>query len=153
MARRLRRSVHLVTNFLSQGEKYGKNYKGRSNKLSTKEQNLLKRAASNTSNCCKIQIKETNLSISQPTASRYLKKFNIKYLKMKSKTVLTQKHKENRKMFCKKNLKQDWSKVWFCDEKRWCLDGPDRIGFYWYDLRRETLLRMKRHSGGGSLTV
>ena len=28
MARRLRRSV--VTNFLSQGEKYGKNYKGRS---------------------------------------------------------------------------------------------------------------------------
>ena len=90
MARRLR-SVHVVTNFLRQGEKYGKNYKGRSKKLSTKEQNLLKRAASNTSNSCKTLIKETNLSISQPTASRYLKKFNIKYLKMKSKPVLAQK--------------------------------------------------------------
>ena len=60
MARRLRRSVHVVTNFLSQGEKYGENYKGRSKTLSTKEQNLLKRAASNTSNSCKTQMKETN---------------------------------------------------------------------------------------------
>ena len=153
MARRLRRSVHVVTNFFGQGEKYGKNYKGRSKKLSAKEQHLLKRAASNTSNSCKTIIKETNLSISQPTASRYLKNFNIKYLKMKAKPVLTKKHKENRKLFCKKNLKQDWSKVWFSDEKRWCLDGPDRVGFYWHDLRKDTLLRMKRHSGGRSLTV
>ena len=72
---------------------------------------------------------------------------------MESKPVLTQNHKENRKLFCKKNLKQGWSKVWFSDEKRWCLDGPYRIGFYEHDLRRDTLLRMKRHSRGGSLTV
>ena len=92
MARRLRRSVHVVINFFGQGEKYGKNYKGRSKKLSAKEQRLLKRAASNTSNSCKTIIKETNLSISQPTASRYLKDFNIKYSKMKAKPVLTKKH-------------------------------------------------------------
>ena len=71
------------------------------------------RAASNTSNSCKTLIKDTNLSISQPKASRYLKKLNIKYLKMKSKPVIAQKHKENRKLFLKKNLKRGWSKVVF----------------------------------------
>ena len=42
MARRLRRSVHVATNFLSQGEKYGKNYKGRSKRCQQKSKICLK---------------------------------------------------------------------------------------------------------------
>ena len=50
-------------------------------------------------------------------------------------------------------MKQNWSKIWFTDEKRWCLDDPDRVGHYWHDLRKEPLTKSKRQAGGGSLMI
>ena len=42
--------------------------------------------------------------------------------------------------------------VW-SDEKKFNLDGPDSLRYYWHDLRDEKTIFSKRHSGGGSVMV
>lgn len=41
----------------------------------------------------------------------------------------------------------------FSDEKKFNLDGPDGIQYYWRDLRKEPKYFSKRNFGGGSLMV
>jgi hypothetical protein len=55
--------------------------------------------------------------------------------------------------FCKDNLNTNWQHVWFSDEKRFNLDGPDNVAYYWHDLRKEKLGRIKRQGGGASLMI
>ena len=50
-------------------------------------------------------------------------------------------------------MQQKWSKVWFIDEKKWCLDGPNKFGNQWHYLRKEPHSRLIRQAGGGSLMV
>ena len=84
-------------------------------------------------------VKQLNLQVSRATISRGLKDISIKYEKVKRQISLTPAHIKQREVFCRKYLKQNWSKICFTDEKRWCLDGPDRVGHYWHDLRKEPL--------------
>lgn len=46
-----------------------------------------------------------------------------------------------------------WNKVLFSDEKKFNLDGPDGVQYYWHDLRKEKEIQMSRNFGGGSLMV
>ncbi|CAJ0925848.1 unnamed protein product, partial [Mesorhabditis belari] len=39
--------------------------------------------------------------------------------------------------------------VIFSDEKKWNLDGPDGVGYYWRDLRRDPMVFGTRNFGGG----
>jgi transposase len=48
---------------------------------------------------------------------------------------------------------RDWTAVVFSDEKKFNLDGPDGIQYYWRDLRKEPQYFKKRQSGGGSIMV
>lgn len=41
---------------------------------------------------------------------------------------------------------------WF-DEKRFSLDGPDKTARYWHDKEREPRTLPKRHSGGGPIMI
>ena len=50
-------------------------------------------------------------------------------------------------------MQLNFATVWFSDEKRWCLDGPDNLAYYWHDLRKEPVWGMKRQGAGGSLMV
>lgn len=153
MARRLRRSVHCITTFLSNSAKYGKNFKGRPCVLSRRDCRRLRNAASNATTSADKLRKELSLDASRSTICRRLNDMNVVREKMKSKPPLTAFHKEARLTFCRVNMQRDWSKVWFTDEKRWCLDGPDCCSYYWHDLRKEPHLRSKRQAGGGSLMV
>lgn len=46
-----------------------------------------------------------------------------------------------------------WNKVLFSDKKKFNLDGPDGVQYYWHDLRKEKEIQMSRNFGGGSLMV
>ena len=50
-------------------------------------------------------------------------------------------------------MDQDWTKVWFSDEKRFNLDGPDGFAYYWHDLRFDKRIFSKRQAGGGSVMI
>ena len=51
------------------------------------------------------------------------------------------------------NWTDEWPSVLFSDEKKFNLDGPDRLAYYWHDLRKELRTFLSRQQGGGSLMV
>ena len=62
-------------------------------------------------------------------------------------------HIEERKTFCKKYMAQKWVKIWFVDEKKKNLDGPDGFKYYFHDLRKEPMMTSRRQNEGGSIMV
>ena len=62
---------------------------------------------------------------------------------------------ENRLRFAEKNICHPivWSNIIFSDEKKFNLDGPDGIHYYWHDLRHQSDYLSKRQQGGGSVMV
>jgi hypothetical protein len=48
-------------------------------------------------------------------------------------------------------MAERWKMVIFSDEKKFNLDGPDGLNYYWHDLRKEKIRFSKRQSGGGGL--
>jgi hypothetical protein len=79
----------------------------------------------------------------------------FKYQKMKVKPPLSEKHITSRLEFAKRVMSWDdkWMQVVFSDEKKFNLDGPDGLAYYWHDLRKEERSFMSRASGGGSVMV
>ncbi|KAF0749378.1 hypothetical protein AaE_007060, partial [Aphanomyces astaci] len=70
--------------------------------------------------------------------------------------TLTEEHKKARQLWaCEKVTwgDRDWANVVFSDEKKFNLDGPDGLKYYWHDLRKEKTIFSKRQSGGGSVMV
>lgn len=103
------------------------------------------------------QIKdELSLNTSERTIQRILKSCpHLIYKKYLKKPQLSEKHKEARMDFAKKCIKGrlDWWKVIWSDEKKFNLDGPDGINYYWHDLRKEPEYLSKRSFGGRSVMV
>ena len=64
---------------------------------------------------------------------------NIKYCKYKTKPNLKKYHIEARKVLVKNHHIWDskWKSGVFTDEKKFNLDGPDGLRYYWHDLRKE----------------
>ena len=48
---------------------------------------------------------------------------------------------------------EKWKSVYFSDEKKWNLDGPDGCQYYWHDLRKDQSFFKSRQFGGGSVMV
>ena len=80
----------------------------------------------------------------------------LKYTKRKGAPVLTPRHIEARLQWAFEKITWDaakWAKVVFSDEKKFNLDGPDGLQYYWHDLRREKEIYSRRQSGGGSVMI
>lgn len=81
--------------------------------------------------------------------------FNVNWVQRKKKPSLKPHHKERRLVFAKAHI--DWGEKWktvlFSDEKKFNLDGPDCVQYYWHDLRHEKEVKMSRNFGGGSVMV
>ena len=46
-----------------------------------------------------------------------------------------------------------WARTFFSDEKKWNLDGPDGLKYYWHCLRNDPKVAFSRQNGGGSVMV
>ena len=154
IARRIRRSVHAITSYTNDKLKYGNNMRGRS-RVTTKydDRRILREASNSTKSSVKIRY-DLNLNCNARTVRRRIKDAShIMYKKMLMKPPLTAVHKQRRLQFCRVNMQRTWTGVWFTDEKKFNLDGPDREKYYFHDLRKETLISSRRQQGGGSVLL
>jgi hypothetical protein len=46
-----------------------------------------------------------------------------------------------------------WNHIVFSDEKKFNLDGPDGLQYYWHDLRKEEQTFLSRQNGGGGVMI
>jgi hypothetical protein len=49
--------------------------------------------------------------------------------------------------------KSEWKRVVWSDEKKFNLDGPDGLIYYWHDLRKEDQVFSKRSHGGSGIMI
>lgn len=156
-AKKLGRSHHLINNFISLGNSYGKyRPKGTNQKLTRRQLASISRLASS-GNVTAQQIKcDLNLPVTKRRVQQILsdsKRF--KWRKKVSKSPLKETHKQARLKFAQNHMTWDheWRNVIFSDEKKFNLDGPDGLKYYWHDLRKNTEVAMSRNFGGGSVMV
>lgn len=157
VAKKIKRSPKVVNNYLKLGDKYGlKGQRGRKSSVKPVIKKRIIHLACQES-MSSAQIKdELQLAQSSRTIRNILSSSpTVVYKKLKSKPPLTEAHKVARLAFAKKSIKDrvDWSKIIWSDEKKFNLDGPDGIRYYWHDLRYEPNYLSRRTFGGGTLMV
>lgn len=157
IAKKIKRSTTVVHNCIKLGKNYGlKRIRGHKSKVTplTKKR-IINLATKNFLSSAKIK-SELQLEYSSRTVRRVLNSCpSLVYKKMKTKPPLTKLHKSARYSFADQAIRDrlDWSKIIWSDEKKFNLDGPDGLRYYWHDLRDEKQLLSKRAFGGGSLMV
>lgn len=158
IAKALERSRPLVHAFLANPDAYNTTKRpGRPPKLTlTAKRRLFREASKGRLSSPKLKT-QLELPISARRIRELLQKSpEFKYEKRMATPVLTKKHKENRLKWAREKVTWDaakWSKVVFSDEKKFNLDGPDGLQFYWHDLRFEPQVFSRRQNGGGSVMV
>ncbi|CAK9833057.1 Transposable element Tc3 transposase [Anthophora retusa] len=75
--------------------------------------------------------------------------------KLQKKPWLNAQHKTIRLRFAEKHIhmSKKWRRVIFTDEKRFNLDGPDGLNYYYHDLRKEQQILSRRQMGGGGIMI
>jgi transposase len=157
IANKVGRSKTVVTNFLRNPEKYGKNYEtNKPTKTTTRDVRLIFRETRKGKIGSKGIVSALDLSITARRVRQILNSSkNFKYCKRKHMPNLTPRHKKARVKFGRDNhdLGEDWNKVVFSDEKKFNLDGPDGCQMYWHCLDDEPQWFSKRQGGGQSVMV
>ncbi|KUF88924.1 hypothetical protein AM588_10004006 [Phytophthora nicotianae] len=96
------------------------------------------------------------LKVSTRTVRRVLQRTSfMTYVKRNRAPMLKAHHRLARRKWARSMIKNrtDWDKVIFSDERKFNLDGPDGLQYYWYDLRSEKETYFSRQNGGGSVMV
>jgi predicted transcriptional regulator/transposase len=96
------------------------------------------------------------LKVHKRTVTRYLSgSGELKYLKMKGKPKLSNDHKERRLEWALNHIdwNAEWDSVIFSDEKKFNLDGPDGLHYYWHDLSKDEINFSRRALGGGGVMI
>lgn len=157
ISKQVNRSTKVISNFLKDPNKYGTSY-GNKNacKLSERDKRRLAKEASSTGVSARNLVTSLKMDISVRTVQRYLKDSSVfQYVKRNKAPKLSNKNKEARVKWAKSMLSSNtnWSQIVWSDEKKFNLDGPDGLGYYWHDIRQAKQTFFSRHSGGGSVMV
>ena len=157
IAERINRSQTVIKNFLRDQQGYGaKNRGGRPKKLNDRDMRALRRALRQTSGLSTARLKEeTGVEVHRETVRRAIKSAGLKYLKRLQRPALKVVHKNRRLEFGRQHQlwNDEWRSVLFSDEKKFNLDGPDGVQYYWHDPATPKEIYSKRASGGGGLMV
>ena len=80
-----------------------------------------------------------DLTVSKSTVLRCIKKLHFKKRKFKVKPILKGHHLQARLELARKTIHwtKRWSRVYFTDEKKFNLDGPDGWDYFWADLNEK----------------
>jgi transposase len=98
----------------------------------------------------------SDLNISARTIRRVLTDTShLKWMKRLAKPKLQPQHKIARYNWAMEmvELGEKWETVIFSDEKKFNLDGPDELQYYWHDIRKEKEICFSRQQGGQSVMV
>ncbi|KAG3247625.1 hypothetical protein PI124_g7690 [Phytophthora idaei] len=158
IATALERSRPLIHAYLTSPDTYNTTKRpGRPKQLTpTSEGRLFREASKGKLSAPKLKT-QLQLDLSARRIRELLQKHpGFKYEKRMASPVLTKHHKANRLKWAREKVTWDaakWSQLVFSDEKKFSLDGPDGLQFYWHDLRFETQIYSRRQSGGGSVMV
>jgi len=157
IAKKIKRSHNAVNHYVKDPSNYGtKKTTGPKKKLNSRQTRAIIRLASNKSTSCSKIISELNLPVHSTTVLRALQSSNhMSYQKQSHMPAHTAQHRRIRLEFAKLHMtwKLEWLKVVWSDEKKFNLDGPDGLSYYWHDLRKEKMFSLKRGFGGGSVMI
>jgi transposase len=157
IARRINRSRSLVRNCISRGiSNPTPTRPGRKPKITPRLARRIIRLLNKKAYTASEIRRELNLNIHPRTLSRFFRVHGFKYLKFKTQPKLTSTAKIRRIDFAENYLewREEWSKVLFVDEKKFNLDGPDGLSYYWQNCQgRQRNIFSTRVFGGGSVMV
>ena len=158
IARKVNRSVSVVRHFLKDPEGYGTlKSPGRPSKLSERDKRHLLREAVKGESSSKDIRKNLGLNVTDRRVRQVLKNdCNLVFRCRKAAPSLTKEHKDQRAEWARSKVtwsQERWNCVIFSDEKKFNLDGPDGLQYYWHDLRRNEEVFSKRPFGGGSVMI
>lgn len=150
-------SKYIVKTYLKNPERYGKrDYPGRPPTMTAAAtRNLILTAKK-----CKRGSRWLKVDLNLPISDRHIRRLlansgKLKYLKRKSSPYLTAPYKIKRKAFAIEWSQRilDIMRVIFSDEKRFNLDGPDGLQYYWHTIGTDVETCWSRQNGGGGLMV
>ena len=155
IAEHINRSKSVVWNYVSNRDSYGKKKStGRPTVINPRVRRQLFKDISNTGDSINKVKDRNNIEASKTSIWRALKsEENLTYNKRQRAPELKPHHIANRLQWAinKVTWVESWFKVFFSDEKKWNLDGPDGCQYYWHDLRKEESFFKSRQFGGGSV--
>ena len=157
IARAIERSKTVVQAYLRDPDAYNATSRpGRPSSLTPATVRRIVRAAQTGQYSSSQLVHSLDLSVSARSVRGVLARENtLRYVKRKSSPVLKKAHKLARLEWARASvtLGAGWESVIFSDEKKFSLDGPDGLQYYWHDLRREEQVFSRRQAGGGSVMV
>ena len=157
IAKLIGKSDRVVRNYLKDRQNYGKKKRsGRRSSLTSRDKSHIIRLAGD-KNISAAKIKaQLNLKQSTTTIWRVINSCDhLKREKRDCKPALKPHHKIARLKWAKDCMtwSSEWEKIIFSDEKKFNLDDPDGLQYYWRDIRKPKQKCKKRIHGGGSVMV
>jgi hypothetical protein len=154
---KLNRSVKVVHSFLLSPTQYTRKKKrGITRKISDKAKRRLLRVASNNVASASNMQRALELNVSVRRVQQILRASpHLTYRKIIREPWTNERHYQERINWAIGHVawKCQWNNVIFSDEKKFNLDGPDGLMYYWRDVRKKPLRCHRRAFGGGSLMV
>ena len=157
ISRKINRSVDVIHRYSVNPIQYAsKKRRGITKKLSNYAKRRLIRATSNSAASASNMKRTLELNVSVRRVQQIIHDTpHLNYRKMSTVPWMNQSHFQERMNWAINHVawRCEWDNVIFSDEKKFNLDGPDGLMYYWRDSRKGPLQCRRRAFKGGSVMV